>query len=86
MASLQNDQSCLKDGYLTHPFLEKKATAGSVDLRFLFPLLLSLLALRQIFTKSPGLKTSHWYVLAWYAFDSFMKLNNTKESPQPNDH
>jgi Heavy metal associated domain 2 len=63
-----------------------QATAGSVDLRFLFPLLLSVLALRQILTKSPGLKTSPWYVLAWYAFDSFMKLNNTKESPQSNDH
>jgi hypothetical protein len=63
-----------------------QATAGSVDLRFLFPLLLSLLALRQILAKSPGLKTSPWYVLAWYAFDSFIKLNNTKESTKSQDN
>ena len=62
-----------------------QATAGTVDLRFLFPLVLGILALRQALTKSPGLKTSPWYVLAWYAFDSFIKLNNTKESPQSND-
>ncbi|NDJ25257.1 hypothetical protein GS682_27175 [Nostoc sp. B(2019)] len=62
-----------------------QATAGSVDLRFLFPFFLALLAIRQILSKSPGLKTSPWYVLAWYAFDSFMKLNDTKESPQSTD-
>ncbi|MBS9384313.1 MAG: hypothetical protein HEQ24_08765 [Dolichospermum sp. BR01] len=44
-----------------------QATAGSVDLRFLFPLFLGVLALRQLLSKSPGLKTSPWYVLAWYA-------------------
>jgi hypothetical protein len=56
-----------------------QATGGSVDLRFLFPFLLSVLAVRQILSKSPGLKTSPWYVLAWYAFDSFMKLNNQQD-------
>ncbi|MUG99079.1 hypothetical protein F7734_45030 [Scytonema sp. UIC 10036] len=63
-----------------------QATAGLVDLRFLFPLFLTILALRQLLNKSPGLKTSPWYVLAWYAFDSFTKLNNTQESPQSTDH
>jgi hypothetical protein len=50
-------------------------TEGAVDLRFLVPLLFGLLALRQAFAKSPGLNTAPWYVLAWYAFDSFIKLN-----------
>jgi hypothetical protein len=53
----------------------KLATEGSLDLRFLFPLLLALLAVRQMVSKSPRLNTAPWYVLAWYAFDSFMKLN-----------
>jgi hypothetical protein len=30
---------------------------------------------RQMVSKSPRLNTAPWYVLAWYAFDSFMKLN-----------
>jgi len=56
------------------------ATEGSVDLRFLFPLILALLALRQLFSKSPRLNTAPWYILAWYAFDSFIKLNSSNES------
>lgn len=56
------------------------ATEGSVDLRFLFPLILALLALRQLFSKSPRLNTAPWYILAWYAFDSFVKLNSSNES------
>ncbi len=61
----------------------EQTTNGSVDLRLLFPLLLASLALRQWFAKGSALKTSPWYVLAWYAFDSFLKLNNnTKEPPQ----
>jgi hypothetical protein len=53
------------------------ATEGTIDLRFLFPLLLALLALRQLFSKSPRLNTAPWYILAWYAFDSFVKLNSS---------
>lgn len=59
----------------------KQTTAGSFDLRFLMPLFLSLLALRQVFSNSPGLKTAPWYILAWYAFDSFLKLNDQAEKP-----
>lgn len=62
----------------------EKITNGFVDLRLLFPILLALLALRQFFAKGPALKESPWYILAWYAFDSFLKLNNTKESLQQN--
>jgi hypothetical protein len=61
----------------------KQATEGSFDLRFLMPLFLSLLALRQLFSKSPRLKTAPWYVLAWYAFDSFLKLNDPTELRSP---
>jgi hypothetical protein len=62
----------------------KQATEGTLDLRFLIPLFLSLLALRQLFSKSPRLKTAPWYVLAWYAFDSFLKLNEPTEKRLPN--
>nr|OEJ74038.1 hypothetical protein BH720_16560 [Desertifilum tharense IPPAS B-1220] len=55
------------------------ATEGTMDLRFLFPLLLALLSLRQMFSKSPRLNTAPWYILAWYAFDSFMKLNSQED-------
>jgi hypothetical protein len=51
------------------------ATNGAVDLRFLFPLGLSMLAVRQLMVKGWELEVIPWYVLAWYAFDSFMKLN-----------
>lgn len=50
-------------------------TEGAVDLRFLVPLAFGILTLKQLFSKSPGLNAAPWYVLAWYAFDSFIKLN-----------
>jgi hypothetical protein len=57
-------------------------TEGAVDLRFLFPLVLGVLALRQAFAQSPGLNTAPWYVLAWYAFDGFYKLNYERTKPE----
>ena len=51
-------------------------TGGVVDLRFLVPLMFGILALRQVLAQSPGLNTAPWYVMAWYAFDSFIKLNS----------
>ncbi|MEA5512446.1 HMA2 domain-containing protein, partial [Nodularia sp. UHCC 0506] len=51
----------------------EQATSGEVDLRFIFPLGLSMLAVRQILVKGLQLEIIPWYVLAWYAFDSFMK-------------
>ncbi len=53
----------------------KQATNGVVDLRFLFPLGLATLSIRQLLTKGLQLDTIPWYVLAWYAFDSFIKLH-----------
>jgi hypothetical protein len=56
-----------------------RATDGTVDLRFLFPLGLSMLAVRQLMIKGLQLEIIPWYVLAWYAFDSFLKLNHVSQ-------
>jgi hypothetical protein len=58
----------------------ERATDGTVDLRFLFPFGLSVLAMRQLMIKGLQLEVIPWYVLAWYAFDSFLKLNNVVAS------
>jgi hypothetical protein len=61
----------------------QQTTNGVVDLRFMFPLGLSILAVRQLLAKGLQFETIPWYVMAWYAFDSFIKLNNAKQ-PQAN--
>lgn len=53
----------------------KQATDGVVDIRFLFPLGLSILAVRQLIIKGLQFEIIPWYVLAWYSFDSFIKLH-----------
>lgn len=58
----------------------RTATNGAVDIRFLFPLGLSTLAVRQLLSKGLQFETIPWYVLAWYAFDSFIKLHGTSPS------
>ncbi|MEA5572683.1 HMA2 domain-containing protein [Calothrix sp. UHCC 0171] len=68
-------------GYLNQRV--KQTTNDYVDLRVLFSSFLALLALRQWLVKGPSLKAAPWYVLAWYAFDSFMKLNNSSDAPTP---
>ncbi|MES1023619.1 DUF5132 domain-containing protein [Gloeocapsa sp. BRSZ] len=55
----------------------KEMTNGVADLRLLLPLGLSAIALRQLLTKGLQIEEIPWYVLAWYAFDSFTKLNET---------
>jgi len=57
----------------------KTATNDTIDLRFVFPLSLGVLALRQLIVKGWQLELIPWYVLAWYAFDSFIKLNSNDE-------
>ncbi|HIK45753.1 MAG TPA: hypothetical protein IGR64_12845 [Leptolyngbyaceae cyanobacterium M65_K2018_010] len=56
-------------------------TEGTADLRFLVPMALAILALRRFMVNGNGLKSAPWYILAWYAFDSFMKLNPNPASP-----
>lgn len=54
-----------------------RASGGAIDLRFLFPLGLGALAVRQLMVKGWQIETMPWYALAWYAFDSFIKLHGT---------
>lgn len=56
-------------------------TEGSADLRFLVPMTFAILAFRRFVMNGSGLKSAPWYILAWYAFDSFMKLNSPQNSP-----
>ncbi|MBU7582047.1 MAG: hypothetical protein KAF91_03915 [Nostoc sp. TH1S01] len=60
----------------------EQATKGVVDLRFIFPLALGCLSVRQLLIKGLQLEIIPWYVLAWYAFDSFIKLHGVKK-PEP---
>ncbi|WP_315790203.1 DUF5132 domain-containing protein [Fischerella sp. JS2] len=59
-------------------------TDGVVDLRLLVPLGFSAIALRQLLVKGLQIDEIPWYALAWYAFDSFVKLNSTNESQSKN--
>ena len=57
----------------------QRATQGIVDLRFLMPLGFGVLAVRQLLVKGIMLEAIPWYVLAWYSFDSFIKLHYLSE-------
>ncbi|ACK71754.1 conserved hypothetical protein [Gloeothece citriformis PCC 7424] len=59
-----------------------QATEGTIDVRFLVPLGFSFLAVRQLLIKGLSLDIIPWYVFAWYAFDSFLKLHYTSP-PSP---
>lgn len=50
-------------------------TNGMVDLRMLVPIGLSGLALRQLVAKGLQFDDIPWYTLAWYSFDTFLKLH-----------
>ncbi len=63
----------------------RQATNAVIDIRFLFSLGLSTLAVRQLLSKGLQLETIPWYVLAWYAFDSFIKLHGTSASSSTTD-
>lgn len=52
-----------------------QATQGRLDLRILFPLTLGGLALRQLVRQGVDFRDAPWYVLAYYAFDSYIKLH-----------
>jgi hypothetical protein len=57
-----------------------RITNGVIDLRLLLPLGLGALAIRQLIVKGIDIDEIPWYTLTWYAFDSFIKLNNQQES------
>lgn len=58
-----------------------QTTDGLVDLRFLIPLGLGTLAIHQLLRNGWQFETVPWYALAWYSFDSFIKLHYTAEPP-----
>ncbi len=51
------------------------ATGHVIDLRVLIPSGLAVLALRQLLINGWQIEAAPWYVLAYYAFDSFIKLH-----------
>jgi len=57
------------------------ATNGVIDLRMLIPIGLGALAIRQGLRNGWLIESAPWYVLAYYAFDSFIKLHYTAEPP-----
>lgn len=62
-----------------------QTTNGVVDLRFLVPLGFSALAIRQLIRNGLQIEMAPWYVLAYYAFDSFLKLHYTQDPDQKRD-
>ena len=60
------------------------STRGSVDLRMLAPIGLAGLSLRQLLREGPKLEAIPWYVLGYYAFDTFVKLH-ADGAAQPGD-
>lgn len=63
----------------------RETTKGAVDARSLTPIIFGGLALRQLIFKGPQLDDVPWYVLGWYAFDSFMKFHNRYPSLAKNN-
>ncbi|WP_414585123.1 HMA2 domain-containing protein [Scytonema sp. PCC 10023] len=63
----------------------QQATSNVVDLRVLFPLGLGIFSIRQLLVRGLQLETIPWYVLAWYAFDSFIKLHGTSQAQSTRD-
>lgn len=57
------------------------ATDGKADLRVIVPAALGVLAIRQLLKDTKSLSQAPWYVLVYYAFDSFYKLNDEMTEP-----
>lgn len=53
-------------------------TKGQWDLRSVMPFALGAFALRQLVANPGAIGAAPWYVFAWYAFDSFWKLNEAQ--------
>jgi hypothetical protein len=61
-----------------------QASGGVVDLRILVPLGLGTLAIHQLLRNGWQIQMVPWYVLAWYSFDSFIKLHYTSDPEKKN--
>lgn len=53
----------------------RDVTGNEVDLGLLIPAAFGAIAIRQFMEQGIRLKDIPWYVPAWYAFDTFIKLN-----------
>jgi len=67
-----------------------RATGRSLDLRLLIPFVLGAWGLVRLARSGPQLNEAPAYVLLWYAFDAFWKLNSAAqradpEQPRPDD-
>ena len=51
------------------------ASGDRFDLKMVMPMAFGVLAIRQVVTQAGSLAPIPWYVLLWYAFDSYMKLH-----------
>jgi hypothetical protein len=58
------------------------ATEGKMDLRVAVPALFAALAARQFIRDAGRIKNASWYQLAYWAFDSFDKLNRDAHQPR----
>lgn len=58
----------------------RRATHGALDLKMIVPLGLGALAIRQVMRTGFLVESMPWYMLAYYSFDTFVKLHG----PQPN--
>ncbi len=61
-----------------------RMTNGVADLRVILPLGIGLLSLQQLLRKGFQLEEIPWYILAWYAFDIFTRLNFEDETQLTN--
>ncbi|TAF07179.1 MAG: DUF5132 domain-containing protein [Nostocales cyanobacterium] len=61
-----------------------RMTNGIADLRVILPVGIGLLSLRQLLRKGFQLEEIPWYILAWYAFDIFTRLNFEDETQLTN--
>lgn len=62
----------------------RELTGNEVDLGLIIPVAFGAIAIRQLMAQGLRLKDIPWYVPAWYAFDTFLKLNfPDHEGPPP---
>lgn len=59
-------------------------TNGAADLRIILPLGLGFFAIKQLIKQGFKFDDIPWYILAWFAFDIFIKLNIKEEVPRIN--
>ncbi|GAC1335539.1 MAG: hypothetical protein NVSMB17_18580 [Candidatus Dormibacteria bacterium] len=71
----------VRDALVTMNKKVHDATNGKADLRLIVPAALGVLAVRQVLRDAKSLSQAPWYVLVYYAFDSFYKLNDEMTEP-----